>query len=696
MAEIVNDNKLTLILTEYGLQRIQEVTGTTIPLNLHKIRLGSGDNFEYYEPSADQTELKGDLGLEFYIYDKQLLEDGLTISFHTIIPDDVGGFDIREVGLYETHDGSDHLFAISTQQPFVKPLAEDNYFININYYLFLKEQNLATVYDQITLDVEHAQVTEADMEELMRTFLFTQGNLINQINDNSTIIGYNRATQLYEKIQENKKTYSYITLYKNFASLTDVVSSVDSIFSYWVYDYSRRTSTINSIVDVSKHGNYLSTNIPVNNLGRVYNGFTSMFTFNSPNYFKLSSQIPLNLFDPTTNMDLPFTMMFIVEPLEIGTERTLIAKSDYAKKLHSFEIKELADKSVQVRLFSSPHDYLTFKTVQNSVPNGAHSIVLVYNPNSKEITFFINSNKYIVKGVEEGNYTHISETTGLLYEFKGEPEYNIYAPQENSEPILPLFYRDNTDNFIVYKGDDWTLEEVEGENKIFYKGNEAKLIIGDTYETDFLHGWVPVDIPVLDNVVYTKELPDDGNYFTFIPTLYNSDYEIYLGDSFQVIQDEVTSLYSIKFFDNDGTIHDTITDPDNPDSYNIPSKTIYHYQYKMEPAMIYTNNLTVPTVLYYKNDEGDYVNYSGDEWTIFEDKIYRLDQLAEYTGETVDTRSPDLTSYITDINGNPIDFINSNVGLISIIKEALLEDNARIMALNLCATLGRNPYLGGF
>ena len=37
------------------------------------------------------------------------------------------------------------------------------------------------------------------------------------------------------------------------------------------------------------------------------------------------------------------------------------------------------------------------------------------------------------------------------------------------------------------------------------------------------------------------------------------------------------------------------------------------------------------------------------------------------------------------------DYINSNVGLVSIVKEALTEENARIMALNLCATLGNNP-----
>ena len=112
MAQIVNDNKLNLILTDFGKERIAyAVENPTVTLNITKIKLGSGDNHEYYVPDSSQTELKGSLGLEFYIYDKALLEDNLTISFHTVIPEDIGGFDIREVGLYETYEGEDKLSA---------------------------------------------------------------------------------------------------------------------------------------------------------------------------------------------------------------------------------------------------------------------------------------------------------------------------------------------------------------------------------------------------------------------------------------------------------------------------------------------------------------------------------------------------------------------------------------------------------
>ena len=154
-------------------------------------------------------------------------------------------------------------------------------------------------------------------------------------------------------------------------------------------------------------------------------------------------------------------------------------------------------------------------------------------------------------------------------------------------------------------------------------------------------------------------------------------------------------MYVIKYVQN-GVEYNTLHDPNPMDTKDIPNKEVYYYSYVMPMDIIYTNDVEKPTVLYYKNDENEFENYSGDEWTIFEDKIYKLGQLATYTGETVETKSPDLTSYIINANGVPTDFINSNVGLISIIKEALTDENAKIMALNLCATLGRNPYLGGF
>lgn len=669
MTEIVNNDKLNLILTDYGLGRIAEaVKDDTLNLMISKVKLGSGNNNEYYEPSSTQTSLKGDLGLEFYIYDKELLEDKATISFHTVIPETAGGFEIREVGLYETVNGEDKLFAISTQQPFIKPSLDYFYFINMDYYMFIKCVNFAEIYDQIILDPEHSLATEEDLEELMRTFLFAHGNVIDQIGNNSRIIGYNRATQLYEKIIENQKSFSYMTLFKNFASLMDIVSSSDKIFSYWAFDYSNKKNITNSVMDLSDNGYYLATNKALTDYERIYNGFMSTLSFSTPNSFSLSSQIPLNLYDEVKQEDIPFTMMFALEPIQSNTKRTLIAKSNYATSTHSFEIAELANRSLQVKLFSSSEDYLTFTSLPHSIPTGCHSIVMTFDPDKQKITAYINSVKHELLKEETGEYTHINEAPGTLYAFGCSPEYSIYT--NNYSNPTELYNSDGS----PYTGEDWIIVE----NNIRYKGEISAYTPAENKTTDQMYAWVPVGSSVYEHIAYTKSETIDADTI-----LYNANYEVIeqSASSFSVAQSG--SSYVILYQGNQTERHS---------ASDLAPKTIYCYKYIMSEQFIFTNNSMAPTTLY--NSNGTY--YTGTDWVIEGDSIKYLDQFATYE-PTYDkeTFNPDLTSYITDENGVNIDYINSNVGLISIVKEKLSNENLRLMALMLCATMGKNPYLGG-
>ena len=60
MSQIVNNDKLQLILTNFGLERIATaVEEPTTNLNITKIRLGSGDNGNYYTPDPSKQHSKG-------------------------------------------------------------------------------------------------------------------------------------------------------------------------------------------------------------------------------------------------------------------------------------------------------------------------------------------------------------------------------------------------------------------------------------------------------------------------------------------------------------------------------------------------------------------------------------------------------------------------------------------------------------
>lgn len=666
MTEIVNNNKLALILTQYGLNRISEaIADPSLNLNITKIKFGSGNNYEYYIPSETQTSLKAPIpNGEFYIYKKELLEDELTISFYTIVPENIGGFDIREVGLYETTYDGDRLFAIGTCQPFVKPTTTNNYFIAIDYYIFLKAANFASVYDQIVLDSEHSLVTEPDMEEMMRTFLFSNANLINQIGNNSRIIGYNRATQLYEKIEENKSSFSYITLYKNYSSLL-AMSSLESVFSFWAFDLSRRLSSQTSIVDLSQNANYLSTTVPVSSLKKVYNGFMSMFDMSNANFY-LSSNIPVKLFDQNTNSDIPFVMAFAIKPSIGGVTRTLLAKSNYDTNSHTFEFNELADGSLQVKLFEDASNYLTFTSDTGVVPQGLHAVVFSYNPKEREFTTYINSTKVPMNMVETGEYTHMKELPGTLYDFTCTPSYIGYANAPSNPTVI--YSADGT----IYEGEEWKIEN----NILTYNGNNASYSPSDNIVTDQLYAWEYDDGENI-HYVYTKAIPTaDNTLSTPWATLYNSDYTEYEGDNFSV-------NYDIVEYRNNQAVYNSIENP--------PTENLYAWKYEAPEGKIYANSTVAPTSLYDAETKDPYI---GTEWEILNRKIYYLGQEAAYTGEETPTNYPNLTSYVTK-NSDMAQPINAEVGIVSIIKDDMAEEKVRALSLLLCATMGINPYISG-
>ena len=633
-------------------------------ITISKIRIGSGDNYEYYEPSSTATALKGDLGYEFYILDKDLLEDKMTISFHTVISENFGGFDIREVGLYETINGEDRLFAISTQQPFVKPTLDDNYLISVDYYMFLRIENVADFYDRIILDPENSLVTEADLEDMMRTIVFTQGSLITQIGNNSRIIGYNRATQLYDKISANKESFSYLTAYKNYTTLLDYIDD-DKFIGYWVFNYSRRKEAGASIVDISKKGNNLSTEKPMTTYKREYEGFMSMLEFPDPNYFTLSTDVNTSLLNIDETEDAPFTMIFALNALHKNTKRTLLAKSNYAVGSHTFEINELPDRSLQVRLFSDANNYLTFTTDRDVLPESTgHSIVLVYDPMFKEFNSYICGKKCFFDKVETGTYTHMNSAPTTLYAYTCTPSVITYA--DSDEYPTKILNADGTS----YEGTAWTLFNDE----LLYELKTAHPYADGNVNTDILYAWtygnhtIYTKTPVIESL-NTKLYTDDYKEFDD-PAVFKI---IASGSNFIIIYEE-----------------DPLKIAEYDAEHNIPSKILYAWRYSEDTQVIWTNNLLVPTLLY--DSTGNI--YRGEDWKIVDDLPRYLNLPSTYNEEQNMTASiVGVTSYVTGLLGDPENTIDAQVGLVSVFREGLTDEEARVIALNIEGTMGKNPCI---
>ena len=672
MSTIVNNNDLVYIITNYGLDRIAEaLRDPSVTIELLKMKVGTGYNEEYYVPTEDQAALKGPIpGGEFYVIKKELLEDGQTVSFNCIIPETFSGFDIREVGLYETVNDEDKLFAIVVQQPIVKPKSDYGYYMSIDYYMFLKASNLADIYDRIILNPNNQLITEDDISALLNTILFTQGNLSVQIGQNSEAIGYNRATELYDFAVVNRNSFGYLAACSSYTSFANYVGR-DNVFGYWVFDYPKRNEDYKVIRDISPNGYNMSTSQNVALFDQNYEGIMSTLSFNSPSYFYLDSSIPLSFLNEAGTADLPFTMFFVVNPLSREDDITLLARSNYSMNAVAFEIKELfPSASIQIKLFTNSSNYMTFTTPANSIPLGCHCIMVSYNNTDKTITVYINGENVSVTKVTTGTYTHMFSSVTTLYGYSCTPHYIKYT--HTVDPTASqdehLFNADGS----PYEGSEWTIDQ----NQVYYNHEIANYSNGDNILTSTLYSWV-YDDGIEEHIIYTKSLVISED-----TTLYNADYTEYTGLDFSI--DFVGGSYKVLYLTyvthNDG-------------AKDIEPVTLYAWKYEDAIQKIWANSSSNPTIMF--NQDGS-IHSNDSTWNLSSGVITYVP-----SGETATYNSSyntfvsklDTTSYIVNSSGIKTDSINSSVGMIGIAFDNMSGEDMRVFSMELGAQIGLNPCI---
>lgn len=665
MAQIVNDNKLTLVLTDYGLARVaQALNDPAVEIYLSKIKLGDA-NGEYYNPAetlpgVENPSLVNPIpGAEFYLIDKDLLEDGLTVSLHAIIPEISGGYDVREVGLYETISGVDYLFAVSTQQPLVKPGVDYNYLITVDYYMFLRSQNFANVYDQIIINPETGLVTYTDLDQYLKTVLFSQASLMDQIGHNSEIIGLDRAEQLYRKILSDRDNFGYYSTYNSFSTLLDFVKS-ENVFGFWVFDYPRRTPAVRQIIDISPNKRNMVCDQPINVYKRKYFGIAPTLGILGNHFYSVPSNVNVSLLNYDETADADFTMIFCVTPSGTGN-RTLLAKSDDSLGINVFEVKELSDNSLEITLFTDSSNYKKFTSASNSLPAEAYALVITYVDSVMKA--FVNGEEVILTTSTTGTYTHMNPSQADIYAWKATP----IAYAANVEVPVALLNADGT----PIDDNDWSISG----NAVYYDDHVATQS-GSTVATDTLYAWT-----YDGHTIYTK-VTDVTEY----TSLYNSDYTLYTGTLFSVVTAGGTSVIQ---YDGSDTSRDSGND--------IASVTLYPFIYNptgAEALNIWTNSVSNPGVLL--NSDG--TRYSGEDWSISAETIFYRGkyQAVRSSNDDITLSNISVTSYVTDSSGNIGDPINSYVGIISIIKEGLELEEARKMSLVFSSEMGVNPCVGEY
>ncbi|MDO5940652.1 phage tail-collar fiber domain-containing protein [Burkholderia cepacia] len=95
-------NEFFTILTTVGRNKLAAATATATPLALTQMAVGDGDNGAYYNPTEAQTTLKHEVWRGAINRLSVDPNNSSWIVAELVIPDDVGGWYVREVGLFDS------------------------------------------------------------------------------------------------------------------------------------------------------------------------------------------------------------------------------------------------------------------------------------------------------------------------------------------------------------------------------------------------------------------------------------------------------------------------------------------------------------------------------------------------------------------------------------------------------------------
>ena len=368
----------------------------------------------------------------------------------------------------------------------------------------------------------------------------------------------------------------------------------------------------------------------------------------------------ITLLNDSRTSDISFSMGFVIEPVAPETTRTLLARSDYSSNSHIFEITEKSDNSLEIKLFASTTNYLTFTSGVGTVPSTTHSLIFSYSHITKEITTYIDDNLVPMIKTETGEYTHMNASPTKLYVFSCTPDPTIWA-NSDSNPT-ELFY-ENGDPVTL--GEKYNIED----GKVLIDGQECTRNAEKDITNIHYYEWKYVGSSQTYSV-YTKTLDIEKN-----TKLWSGIDTLYTGTEFKVernVQNEYVVTYS--------GIEATRGSDDLSDTHYAFTDT------NQETVEICANSYDNPTVLYTIDGE----LYRGDDWKIIDSNIY-YKEFQAFNTSTNELPYIPLTSYVSGTHGEPLQLIDSKVGIIFIVKEALNKNNMRSLSLMLNATMGQNP-----
>lgn len=215
------EQKYYTLLTTIGKASIANATALGNKVDLVKLQLGDGAGAEY-NPTEEQTSLKN-VVWEGSINNVKIDEENPNwIVIETVIPGSVGGFMIREVGIF---DSKEQLIAVSKYPETYKPTADSGSVKDLVIKIILVVSNTSSV--NLKVDPTVILATLKDIQDLETKI----GTVNTKIDTTKTELKSNIETAKTEIDEKIGDTTQLTTTDKTniVGALNEVKTSVDSI-----------------------------------------------------------------------------------------------------------------------------------------------------------------------------------------------------------------------------------------------------------------------------------------------------------------------------------------------------------------------------------------------------------------------------------------------------------------------------------
>lgn len=161
-------NEFFTILTATGRSKLAHAAANGTPLTLTHMAVGSGNNGAYYNPSEAQTALKKEVWRGPLNHLDVAQDNPNWIVAELSIPDNVGGFYIREVGLF---DKAGNMIAVGRFPESYKPNVADgsNKQLHVRMILEVANTSAITLLVDTNIAIANRQYVDSKLAEAMQT-----------------------------------------------------------------------------------------------------------------------------------------------------------------------------------------------------------------------------------------------------------------------------------------------------------------------------------------------------------------------------------------------------------------------------------------------------------------------------------------------------------------------------------------------